>query len=68
MRVCTRWGAGWCRKGRNPNPNPNPNPTPNQVGRRLVREGTHRWSGVTMDGAPTTKHKKWSEPEHLPPK
>ena len=39
-----------------------------QVGRRLVQEGTHRWSGVTMDGAPTTKHKKWSEPEHLPPK
>ena len=39
-----------------------------QVGRRLVQEGTQRWTGVKMDGTPTTKHKKWSEPEHLPAK
>ena len=38
------------------------------VGRRLVQEGTQRWTGVKMDGTPTTKHKKWSEPEHLPAK
>ena len=38
------------------------------VGRRLVQEGTQRWTGVTMDGTKSTKHKKWSEPEHLPAK